>query len=142
MGEPHSDAASPAADAALVRELALRLLGSRFGASESGEAPTDLLIGQLPPDFPYPLPVPEGAQVLGTLVRKMPVIVLDALFAPAAALAFYAERLTASGWKDELRGRQGGGFAHMPIRARTMTSFLSPDGLFRLNVETMPAPDG
>jgi hypothetical protein len=144
MGEPPSDAASPAADAALVRELALRLLGSRFGTSSAGEAPTDLLIGRLPPDFPYQLPAPEGARLLGTLLCDGLVIVVDAPLSAEAALAFYTERLTALGWTDELRwrGRQGGGFAHRPIRARTMTNFLSPDGLFRFSVETMPAPDG
>lgn len=142
MGEPQSDAASPAEDAALVRELALRLLGSRFSTGESGEAPLDLLVGRLPPDLPYQLPLPEGARVLGTLVRDGVVIVVDSPLSAGAALAFYAERLTALGWTDELRGRQGGGFARMPNRARMRTNILSPDGLFLFSVDAMLAPDG
>src|SRR5258707_3042596 len=100
MGEPPSDAASPAADAALVRELALRLLGSRFGTSEAGEAPTHLLIGRLPPDFSYPLPVPEGARLMGTLLCGGVGILVDAPLSGDAALTLFYQRLAASSLAD------------------------------------------
>jgi hypothetical protein len=89
----------PGQHAALARDLALCLLDSGFGLTPD-ETPSTLLVGELPRDLPYPLPVPvpDGSRVLGTLVRRLPVVVLAAALTTEAALAFYAERLAAAGW--------------------------------------------
>jgi hypothetical protein len=140
----------PGQNAALARDLALRLLDSRFGnpyGGATGETPSALLVGEAPRDLPYALPVlpvPDGVQVLGTLVRGFPVVVLAASLAAEAALAFYAERLAAAGWTDDprRRGRGEGGFAHVPVATRLAASLYAPDRQRRLDVEAAPAPDG
>jgi hypothetical protein len=134
----------PGQSAALERDLALRLLDSPLASGAPGETPSALLVGELPHDLPYALPVPDGARVLGTLVRGFPVVVLAASLAAEAALAFYAERLAAAGWTDDLRmrGRGDGGFAHVPVATRLAVGFYTPDGLYRLAVEAAPAPGG
>jgi hypothetical protein len=137
----------PGDSAALARDLALRLFDSRYGdpySGGTGETPSALLVGEVPRDLPYPLPVPEGARVLGTLVRGFPVVVLAALLAAEAALAFYAERLSAAGWTDALRrrGMGDGGFARVPVATRPSASFYAPDLQYRLTVEVAPAPRG
>jgi hypothetical protein len=134
----------PGHDAALVRDLALRLLDSGLGSGATGETPSALLVGELPRDLPYALPVPDGARVLGTLVRAVPVVVLAASLTAEAALAFYAERLGVAGWTDDprRRGRGEGGLAHVPVATRLATNFHAPDGRHSLTVVGAPAPDG
>jgi hypothetical protein len=126
----------PGHTAALARDLALRLLDSRFGnpyGGATGETPSALLVGEAPRDLSNSLPVlpvPDGVRVLGTLVREFPVVVLAASLAAEATLAFYAERLAVAGWTDDprRRGRGDGGFAHVPVTTRLVASFYAPMG--------------
>lgn len=107
-------------DAALVRELAERLLtGPRGSPSPGGQAPTaQLLPGQLPPDLGLDLPMPPGARLLGSLARRFGdrpfnvEVVLDAPGAPSQVLDFYQQELAARGWTSRQEGFRGfpGGF--------------------------------
>ncbi len=136
----------PGQQAALARDLALCLLDSGVGFAAPDETPSTLLVGELPRDLPYPLPVPDGARVLGTLVRRLPVVVLAATLTTEAVLAFFTERLAAAGWTDDARRRGGGssgGFVHAPRATTRLTaSFYAPDRQLALTVVAAPAPDG
>src|SRR5215471_13932779 len=50
---------------AALRELALAVLAPGHEAAPSGSEP-QLLVGRPPGDLPFPLPLPDGARVVGT----------------------------------------------------------------------------
>lgn len=125
-----------------LRELALALLAAQYGATE-GAAEPRLLVGQLPPDLPYELPVPEGGRVLGTLLHRNPTVALDAPLEPDQALAFFGERLTAAGWsaQQDMPPRHGG-FMHSTMGNRAFGYFyLGEDGP-AVNVLAFATPSG
>ena len=82
-----------------LRELALPLLAPRH--LDLGIDPiqqTQLLVGQLPPDLAFDLPVPEGGRVVGSFVYGAPTIVIETNTTSAdEALRFYRDRLPAQG---------------------------------------------
>lgn len=115
------------ADAALVRELAERLLSPPVPfAPGGGEAPrAQLLPGALPADLPVQLPQPAGGRLLGSVVRPLPrpgpagpvpsasiEVVYDVPGAVSDVLAAYERSLMAAGWTAPTAGRgfQPGGF--------------------------------
>lgn len=102
-------------NAILLREFALRLLAPLF--DPEAQQP-QLLVGQLPSALPFELPLPDGCRIIGTFIRSPETmqIVLDTDQLPAQIIAFYTERMQASGWSEpdfSRRHRQHeGGFVH------------------------------
>ncbi len=98
-------------EAETVHELALRLLGPRESTTPSW-TPSELLVGQLPPDLADGVPVPPSSRVLGSLVRGRAHvdIELDTDLPAAEVRSFYTEQLAATGWRvvDPQWHRHGG----------------------------------
>lgn len=84
---------------ATLRALALALL-HRYRGPQQEDTKPELLVGQLPADLPFALPLPEGSRLLGTLVNEYPLVVVESELAPDAVIAWYEERLFASGWRE------------------------------------------
>src|SRR5260370_21995031 len=105
----HTPDHSDDTDAAALRALATRLLVMH---NPFTQAPARLVARQVAPEFPAEVPVPEGSQVLGTLVAERNVIVRFDVDLPSERLdACYRERLPALGWSlAEQPGPQRGGF--------------------------------
>lgn len=107
----------------LLRKLALALLAPRYMGAESTAEP-QLLVGELPPDLPFGIPLPEGAQVLGALLGGMPTIAIETSLAPEATIDFYRTALAAEGWSEEASPGFGrGGFVHSAGNRVAMVTF-------------------
>ncbi len=95
----------------LVR-LVRRMFSFRYpGAPEPGEV--QVLAGKLPDELPVELPMPDDADVVGSVVQgdENVEIVLDVPGEPESVLAAYEERLAAAGWSEpEFGGPPEGGF--------------------------------
>ncbi len=94
---PTAVAVTPSQDineTALVKRVE-RLLGF---PSDTGQ----LILGRLPDHLPVHLPLPEGAQVIGSIVRSANnfQILLDVAQSPAQIKAFYQQQLLRAGWKQ------------------------------------------
>jgi hypothetical protein len=120
-----------------MRELAVRIIQPayiRFVTQPRPSGPPELLPGQLPPNPPIPLPVPEGSRIIGTVVQNgEPTTVLDVALSPDAALAFYRERMAALGWTQQQMPeyhQQHGGFTESTPRhpIQSMQFFVGPRG--------------
>src|SRR5689334_266684 len=91
---------SASAQQGSLDELAKRAIGG------PGGAPTiTLLPGQMSTDLPLNIPMPSGANVVGTIERSLgPVkawdLVLDVPGAPADAGGFYDSAMPAQGWRQ------------------------------------------
>jgi len=117
--------------------LALRLLAYNY-PGQPGLDDTRLFVGALPPDLPEALPIPAGAQLLGSLMRGRQQIdvVFDTTLTPDAVLAFYREGLATAGWRMP-KAREHGGFAHgSPTRDVTFCRSERGPGL---RVDAVPA---
>lgn len=90
-------------------ELALRLTTY---PNDTRTQNAQLLPGQLPDQLPIDIPIPEGSQVLGSLIRnpKDIEIILDTYLSSAEVLSFYRQRMEAIGWQttDIYRPNRGG----------------------------------
>jgi hypothetical protein len=106
------------------RELVKRLID--LPLSESS-----LLVGELPEQLPADLPLPEGAQVLGSTVSengKNYDIFVNAKQSLEEVQAFYAERLTGAGWQERQDlAYLGGGFVPSEIERVDGLAFCKPD---------------
>lgn len=116
----------PEETGAVEERLALprRLLDVSYGGSMGA---VTLLAGQLPPNFPLELPLPPGAQVVGSCLRggSADMIIIDAPQSVTEARAFYQERLPALGWsRDDMMFNHGGFNASGMSQ---MSRFVSPD---------------
>jgi hypothetical protein len=128
-----------------LRELAVRLLIFHHSLLLAGQELREpqLLVGQLPPDLPVELPLPEGSRLLGSLAVENPMIAIDTQLAGEDVVAFYRERLSTAGWTvQEHFGPPQGGFVHSSRSEHTMATFFTPDDRFTLTVMTAPAPGG
>jgi hypothetical protein len=142
------ESTTPGASAAesgddLLRTLALALLAGRF-SMEIGQD-RELLVGTLPPNLPFVLPLPDGAQLLGSYVTSEPTVVFETALAPDAVLDFYRGQLLPMGWsiEDPFGHSQCGGFVHTMLHGdrRGMTFFQhGPEGP-SLNVACLSAPN-
>lgn len=83
----------------LLRKLALALLAPRFAHSEPTVEP-QLLVGQLPPNLAFGIPLPEGARVLGSLLGGEPTIAIESPLAPEETAEFYRAALAVEGWSE------------------------------------------
>ena len=106
----------------LLRKLALALLVPRY-SGESYEEP-QLLVGELPPDLPFEVPLPEGARVLGTLLGSQTITAIEAALAPEDVVEFYRTALAAEGWREAaIPGYGRGGFLHTNPNRMAMVTF-------------------
>jgi hypothetical protein len=83
-------------------DAAFRQWVERVLSSACGKA--TLLVGQLPAQLPVKIPLPEKAQVVGSVVTGSTCVEiwLDASQSAAQVQAFYIQQLQASGWRKEL----------------------------------------
>lgn len=81
-------------------ELALRELALRFLTSHPDRADAALIVGQVPPDLPFEVTFPEGAEIVGTLVRSQlsVEIIADVEMPIADIVAHYDEAMSVAGW--------------------------------------------
>ena len=99
LSNPPDKARSAGDDVATLRALALALLVPHYRGPQEYAEP-QLLVGQLPADLPVTLPLPEGSQLLGTLLSGNPLVVLESALAPDAVISWYQEHLLAAGWRQ------------------------------------------
>ena len=98
-------------DEASLREFVGRALTYHYPGAEGG---TTVLIGALPEDLSFELPVPESARVIGSILRG-PLsggaeVILDVDLTAEEALAFYQERMLDAGWEEPPQQAYSGGF--------------------------------
>ena len=136
-GAARAQPAPPPEDAAMLRELAERLLIPPYpGPPGVDLPPARLLAGAIPADLPLELPFPPGARLIGSVVRPSlsggpagPMVgegvevVLDTPDAPSAVIAFYDRALRAQGLFPPIfsPGRRPGGF--LPTAGGGMPTF-------------------
>lgn len=101
-GAPPGQIAVVGGDEASVRVALQRFLDLR--SPIDGGRRTTLLIGQLPPDVSVDVPLPKGAQVVGSLVAVEPDsarIAIDSDEAPDAVFEIYAAALRGQGYREQ-----------------------------------------
>ncbi len=91
------------ADTALLHALVGRVLEPRSARSDPELTnPPVLYVGELPPDLPATLPLPEGAVIIGSLSEPAtvygPVVYLDVPLTAPAAIDFYTTALAEQGY--------------------------------------------
>jgi hypothetical protein len=85
-----------------LKSLALRLLGSPYPTTPP-KPHTDLIVGALPPNLPFTLPIPEQARIVGSYMEgaESAHIVMDVGLPIANVLTFYQDKLVVDGWQDK-----------------------------------------
>ena len=121
-----------------LREFVLRYLGAGGAYTED----TTILIGALPDELPFDLPLPNDAQIVGSIVRSDShsiEIIADSALEPDAVVAFFDDAL-ADGWESAQGGMMPvGGFVENPF---TMGQFCYNEGEAALNINASSAPSG
>lgn len=83
-------------------EGAVRLIDRVFTIYGSSESPLEVLVGEIPSGLPLDVPIPQDAEVVGSLVNwggnENYLILVDVPGTPERAKSFYLERLTQAGW--------------------------------------------
>ncbi|MGH2541774.1 MAG: hypothetical protein ACRDIB_03195 [Ardenticatenaceae bacterium] len=95
-------------------ELAVRLLTPSYPGMPSLDQ-AQLFVGELPDTLPAPLPLPDGATVIGSVVRGEMLgaeIALDVELPADAIRAFYTVRMSEAGWSSQESFYGHGGFTH------------------------------
>lgn len=125
-----------------LHRLVERLVGSPL-VTESPE----LLPGHLPPDFD--LPIPEGSEVLGSLVIPTENgvtthVVVDVPGEPEDVFSSLRNALAQKGWRsrDESRRITDSGFGPSPFGPPSSALFCSETESASLNVSAFPLRDG
>ncbi len=96
--ETQNVVSAPAEELAGLRQLALRLL-SPYGYDTSAERQPQFLVGRVPPKFPIELPLPEDAQVVGSVVAHRRTDILFDTREPMESIQrLYYQHMTALGW--------------------------------------------
>jgi hypothetical protein len=126
VGRPMEQVAGPAtpiSDEAGFQALARRLLARHYAGAPAPEE-VQILVGRLPAELPIEIPLPDGVQIVGSLVRsgEETEIVLDASQTANKVLDFYREELTAGEWIAFDYPTQGG---FVPGIGRTGLTFCS-----------------
>jgi hypothetical protein len=97
-------------DEAALREFIGRALTYHYPGGTGG---TTVLVGGLPENPGFELPVPEDSRVIGSIVRGTmeggTEIILDTDLAPEDALTFYREQLLEAGWEEQTQQAYGAG---------------------------------
>jgi hypothetical protein len=134
-------------DAAQIRDLAERLLTYPYGTSTGESARAQLLVGRLPAEFPFPLPLPQGARLVGSAVRMagsdvMGVeVAIEAPGTPAQILGFYDTALPAAGLSLAPSSYRGGGGFQPGAAKRSDTFCLGETGPW-LSLSAAEQPGG
>ncbi|MBD2059239.1 hypothetical protein H6F88_25135 [Oculatella sp. FACHB-28] len=136
---------TPENEAALLREM-LRL---RY-ASE-GEENVQILVGQLPDPLPADFPLPEEAQIIGSIVRSygFTEIMLRTAQSSEEVYSFFQQQLLDTGWQLQEPHASPKGFivrlseAHInDLASRELPrQFCSTSQAALLNVSAQPSPD-
>ena len=98
-------------DEAALQEFVEHWLGSTYSGQPADQI--TVYIGNLPPDLPYDLPIPENARVIGSVRQSQYLtiqVILETTRSPEEILAFYEERLPELGWQAVTSEIYGGGF--------------------------------
>lgn len=121
-------------------QLLRRLLVRRYGAA-AYEEPI-LLLGRLPDGLRTELPLPEGAQVLGSAIHTDGLeIALDVPLDAESALEWYRERLATLTWREnDPNSPSEGGFTHTGPADHLF--FCAGDAGNFLSVVARPTPEG
>jgi hypothetical protein len=84
-----------------LKTLALRLLGAPFPGKPQPDY-LELVVDALPADLPFTLPLPKGANILGSLVEDgdMAHIVINAPISENRLLMFYRNELLVNEWRE------------------------------------------
>ena len=129
-GTTHADAA----------RLLRRLLARRYGPGAYQEP--ILLLGRLPDGLRNELPLPEGAQVLGSAIHTDGIeIALEVPLDAEAALEWYRERLATLAWrKTDPNSPSEAGFTHTGQPDHLF--FCAGDSGPLLSVAARPTPEG
>jgi hypothetical protein len=111
MSDRRTDASSNGEESRSL-SLAVRLLSSEDPVARVVERPR-IFVGRLPEAMPVEIPLPDGLDVVGSLLREernpyddpSVEIVLDASIPAEQVLSAYRERMSAAGWSEpERRG--------------------------------------
>jgi hypothetical protein len=161
-----SVAVSQQEDAAALRELAERMLTSSVGTTDAQRPSARLLPGQLPPDLPLDLAIPDGSRIIGSVVRTGDQtggmsVVIDVPGTLWDVHRYFEGVLSQQGWATSASGGisvGGGGFqqtstlGNFYCRSGDDNSFLmvrlfdGPPGLvdvrFALTTAASPGPGG
>ncbi len=146
MNENAQPASGPdAPEDSKLRELALLLFAPRH--LDLGIDPIQqpqLLVGQLPPDLPFDLPLLADSRVVGSFVYGAPTIVIETNTTSADdLLRFYRDRLPEQGWHERDLGiERQGGFVHTHEARRGFAMFIHEDGPSSLHLMTFLGPNG
>ena len=121
-------------------QLLRRLLVRRYGPGAYQEPM--LLLGRLPDGLRNELPVPEGAQVLGSAIHTDQLeVALDVPLDAEAALEWYRERLVTLTWREnDPNSPSEGGFTHTGQPDHLF--FCASDSGPSLSVVARPTPEG
>lgn len=102
-----------AGDEAALHDLATRLVPSRTPRGAVAGRRLRLVPGRIPEGFPFDLPVPPGARIIGTAAEEdFTTVLLDVALSPQQARVYYERELPRSGWPLLEIGRTPGGFAN------------------------------
>ena len=136
-GSPPPPSAPYNSDTELPRfvKRCLTYPGSPYGEPE-------ILVGELPGNLPVDVPVPRGAEVIGSIVHSdkytMVEIMLDVPQEPDEVLAFYRDRLTEKGWQEMKQPSPSGFVSPMVL---SYTNFCLEEK-FSLNIRVYPTEEG
>ena len=136
-------------DAALLRELAERLLTPPFPSPDGRVPTTELLLGRLPDAPALDLPVPPGGRLLGSVVRRFTApgdvsgvsveAVYDAAGRAQDVAAFYDDELARRGYTPASFGGPGGSTPGFQPTVTTINrAFCPPAGAGFLNLTIFP----
>jgi hypothetical protein len=98
-------------DEQALREFIGRILSPMYAPPTKGEQ--QILIGSLPDNLPFDLPIPQDARVVGSMVLGDSIGTQVILSIPGTAeevTSFYADALSGAGWRDVSQGTSGTGF--------------------------------
>lgn len=102
----------------------------------------EILVGELPSGLPVDVPIPEDAEVIGSIVRsdkyKSIQIMLDVPQQPDEIIEFYRDCLTEKGW-EEMAQPSPSGFVSPMMRSRVNFCY---GGKISLNLYAYPTEEG
>jgi len=103
-----------------LREFIGRALTSPYTGKEGGMR---IMIGLIPEDLPFELPIPESSRVIGSIGRGDPTeieIILDIPLNPEEVINFYHEALIEEGWEVPPEQAYNAGFVSAPWPSQTL----------------------
>jgi hypothetical protein len=121
-----------------LSEFIGRALTSPYAGKEGGMR---IMIGLLPEDLPFELPIPESSRIIGSIVRGDPAgteIILDVPLNSEEVISFYHEALIEEGWAVPPEQAYSDGFVSAPWPSHTL---CYNDDEVVLNLSAVEIPD-